>query len=138
MLGKVLGEGTRVGPMLLQTLALLFLAASQALLAPQLGRRGARSSRRFLADGVEQTVAFLNNQGKLTRALALCDATLKDDMDGANFWSAGNFVVNEVRCEGVRPEGLQLLVDCTVKGKPQLRKVSLPFPYPVTDETVLK
>ena len=123
---------------MLGKLCLLVLVSTDGFSPPPSCRRNHRSMRRFLSDGVQQAMSLLNAQSKLARALALGDSKLKDDMDGANFWSAGNFIVQEVTCEGIVPEGLRLVARCEVKGKPQIRALTLPFPFPVTDETVLK
>lgn len=123
---------------MLATLCLLTVVNVFAFSPSPAGRRILSSMRRYLTDGVQQAIGFLNTQPKLAKALALCDTKLKDEMDGANFWSAGNFIVQEVTCEGIVPEGLRLSAKCEVKGKSQIRKLTLPFPYPVTDETVLK
>lgn len=92
------------------------------------------------SDGVEQSMAFLNQpeQRLLGLSLATTDEKLKNEMDGLNFWSNGNFVIKTATCVGIVAEGLQFSLSCEVKDKPQERRVTIPFPFEVKDEVALK
>lgn len=91
--------------------------------------------------GVESAIKWLNNPEEskgLLNLLSLGDAKLKEDMERANFWTGGSFVVKKSSCKGILKEGLEIETECLVRGKIQMRKVMVPFPSVVNDETDLK
>lgn len=90
--------------------------------------------------GVETAIEYLNSPTAqdLLNSFALNNIKLKEDIQKANFWTNGNFVIQSSLCVGIVQAGLQLEVTCLVKGKSVLRSVSVPFPTPVTNEEDLK
>ncbi len=67
--------------------------------------------------------------------LALTDKTLKSESDKANFWTRNNFVIEQVHCERIDlSKGIQLKINCKIKGKDEIRSVLLPFPQDFTDK----
>lgn len=89
--------------------------------------------------GVEKAVEYLNSEpaSKLLKQLAMLDSKLNDEISGLNFWSNSAFIIRS-RCKGIFPEGIELEVECDMKGKPANRRVIAPFPFPVYDESKLK
>lgn len=90
--------------------------------------------------GVELLIGYLNSDParQLISKLALSDQALSDEAQRSNFWTGGNFVVQRATCTGVLKEGLQLRVECMVKGRVQDRDVVVQFPSVVNDEVMLK
>ena len=68
------------------------------------------------SDGVTVAVDYLNSAQDLLRKFAMKNPTLKADMDKANFWTGGNFVIDKSICTGVTEQGLNVQVQCTVGG----------------------
>eukprot|EP01040_Poterioochromonas_malhamensis_P002058 gene2061-2194_t len=67
--------------------------------------------------------------------LALTDKTLKSESDKVNFWTRNNFVIEQVHCERIDlSKGIQLKINCKIKGKDEIRSVFLPFPQDFTDK----
>ena len=90
--------------------------------------------------GVELLIGYLNSDParQLISKLALSDQALSDEAQRMNFWTGGNFVVQRASCTGVLKEGLQLRVECMVRGSVQYRDVVVQFPSVVNDEVMLK
>ena len=63
------------------------------------------------ADGVRLVTQWLNTVAAkpLMTKFAERDTTLKKEMDKANFWTGGSFVVEAVRCESISAAGLNLV-----------------------------
>jgi hypothetical protein len=90
--------------------------------------------------GIECATEWLNsNEGKpLLSKLSEFDDVLKKEMDKANFWTGGRFVVEEACCTSISPAGLNLLLGVNIRGKLQEREVKVAFPFPVESEETLK
>jgi len=91
--------------------------------------------------GVEVAREYLNDRhrsGDLLNVLAIGNENLRKEMEAANFWTGGSFLVKGARCTAIVKEGLELDLECLVKGKIQQRKVMVPFLSNVKDETDLK
>jgi hypothetical protein len=67
--------------------------------------------------GVELLKSYLNSNSAnaLVKKLVLADKKLLDEYERINFWTGGNFVINDSKCTGIIEEGLVFSADCTVK-----------------------
>lgn len=98
-----------------------------------------------LVDGISNdckkvTMEHLNSKSSESLLLAMIsmDEKLKEESQRANFWSSGNFVIQEPQCIAVDEQGLRVKTTILIKGKANSREVFLPFPNPVSDEFSLK
>jgi len=90
--------------------------------------------------GVELLIDYLNSDParQLVNKLALSDEALSDEAQRMNFWTGGNFVVKKASCTGILKKGLQLRVECLIRGIVQHREIVVHFPSVVNDEVMLK
>jgi hypothetical protein len=90
--------------------------------------------------GIELTKTYLNSlDGKeLRKKLVLNDEKLLKDMQSANFWTGGSFVINDAECTGISKDGIQFVVSYTNRNKQEQRNILAKFPNSVDDEYILK
>eukprot|EP01038_Epipyxis_sp_PR26KG_P011101 gene11101-14896_t len=90
--------------------------------------------------GIESTIQYLNSQSTqaLLTKLAYSVPSIQEESSKQNFWSGGNFVIKNVTCVGIVPEGIALSVLCEIKGKNAKREVVCLFNEPVNDDISLK
>lgn len=88
--------------------------------------------------GVEAAITYLNNNKVLIQKLALGNKKLKKEMEDANFWTGGAYTITSSTCLGIVENGLNLQVECNVKGKKTIKEILVPFLLKVNDEITLK
>jgi hypothetical protein len=89
---------------------------------------------------LEITTAYLNsNEAKeLRKKLVLNDQQLLKDMQSANFWTGGSFVISDAECVGISKDGIQFVVSYINKNKKEQRNVLAKFTSSVDNEYLLK
>ena len=79
-----------------------------------------------------------NETKELRKKLVLNDEKLLKDMQNANFWTGGSFVISDAECVGISQEGIQFVVSYINKSKNEKRNILAKFPSIVSNEYMLK
>ena len=85
----------------------------------------------------EITKEFLN-KSIITRRLCLLDSQLRSEMESANFWTVGSFTIEKCECTKITKTDIHLKLNCIKQGKPLIRNTIVQFPYPITNDNILK
>ena len=80
---------------------------------------------------------FLSRTNLASR-ICLLDPDLRREMESSNFWTAGNFQVQNCVCSDISSESIRLEANCIKQNKQIKREVIIPFPSPITSEDMLK
>lgn len=91
-------------------------------------------------NGLDIAVDYLNTDAakNLLQKLVFLNDKISEESKRLNFWTGGNFVVKAANCKGIEEQGLQIRVECDVKGQTKIRDILVPFSSPVTNEESLK
>ena len=78
------------------------------------------------------------NKSIITRRLCLLDQSLRSEMESANFWTVGSFTIEKCERTKITKTDIHLKLNCIKQGKPLIRNTIVQFPYPITNDNILK
>ena len=102
------------------------------------------SARHAGSPGVEAAIDYLNKKSSfpLVRSLVITDKTLNDEVNRANMWTGGSFIIESATIKGIQKQGMNVELSCLIKGKKVSRTISsipfLPDCPEINDEEDLK
>lgn len=90
------------------------------------------------SSGVKILQDYLNNKKSILKKMVLLNEKLRKEIENANFWTGGSFLVEDTICNGIIENGFNIDAKCRIRGKEEVKQVFVPFHAKVRNEKELK